>query len=81
MGSKSSYKTVEPHPAFCWDCDECGVENFGRVLPYFPTQEEENELVMEHGFDPGSVEPGAPVMMPSTVKCKACGSLFSLEVD
>jgi len=65
---------VELHPAFFWDCPECGVENFCRgIVPEF-SEEERAELREEHGVNPW--EQGSFVMQPEVVTCAECKAAF-----
>lgn len=68
---------VELRPAYAWDCDECGVENFTRGLIPELSAEDLAELRDEHGVQPW--DEGAFVAMPETVKCHACGAVFSTQ--
>jgi hypothetical protein len=62
-------------PAYSWDCEECGRENFCRgVVPEF-SEEDRQELRDEHGVQPW--EDGAFVMMPTEVTCPHCGAVFA----
>ena len=68
-------KSVTLRPAFCWDCDECGRENFARaVVPEF-SAEDLQAMRNEHGIEPW--EAGDFVTMPPTVTCSHCGVVFS----
>ena len=63
-------------PAFVWDCDKCGVENFARtVVPHF-TQEDLDEMRLKHGVDP--LEEGNWLMSPTKVTCEGCGTKFDV---
>lgn len=68
---------VELRPAYAWDCEDCGTENFTRgMVPEFSPDDLE-ELRDEHGIQPW--ETGAFVAMPEAVKCNACGAVFSTQ--
>lgn len=61
-------ETVELHPAFMWDCESCGAENFVRTLAHNP--------------EPVSVDdPDVTVTVeyfssPAIVKCGSCNTSF-----
>lgn len=63
---------TELRPAYAWDCDNCGIENFCRGIIPEMSQEDLNQLREEHGVQPW--ETGGFVMAPTTVTCKSCGS-------
>lgn len=66
---------VELHPAFFWDCPDCGRENFCRgIKPEFSSSELA-ELREEHGVQPW--ECGDFVMQPTEVTCNYCGKAFA----
>jgi hypothetical protein len=65
---------VELRPAYVWDCEECGRENFHRGLVPELSAEERYELLESHGLD--AWEAGAFVAMPERVICSYCGSTF-----
>jgi hypothetical protein len=70
---------VELHPAFVWDCDECGSQNFERaVIP--PFQDEEEERMAREICDIAPDE-GFPVMAPGHVTCRVCGHEFETDVE
>lgn len=68
-------KTVELRPAYAWDCDECGRENFARAVVPELSPDELEELRSEHGIDPWDA--GDFVTMPSRVECTYCGAVFA----
>ena len=70
---------IELHPAYFWDCPECGRENFVRgISPEF-TDEDLQVLKAEHGVQPW--ETGDFVMMPTNVECGECHAEFPVELD
>lgn len=72
---KAPARTSVLRPAYAWDCDECGHENFARgIVPDF-SDEDFAEMLNEHGIQPW--EAGAFVQMPETVKCAFCGTEFT----
>jgi hypothetical protein len=67
-------KKVELRPAYVFDCDECGRENFVRgIVPEF-SEEELAEIRLEQGIEPW--EMGDFVTMPEVVKCQHCNAVF-----
>ena len=69
---------VELHPAFVWDCDECGRQNFERaIIPPFQSAEEEQHAREILNITP---EEGFPVMAPCQVSCRLCGQVYDTDV-
>lgn len=68
---------VELRPAYSWDCDECGAENFTRGLIPELSAEDLAELRDEHGVQPW--EAGDFMAMPDTVKCHSCAGVFPTQ--
>lgn len=65
---------IELHPAYVWNCDSCGRENFERgLVPEF-SMEELEEIKEEYGIDP--YEEGNFIVMPDLVQCKFCKEKF-----
>jgi len=69
---------IELHPAFVWDCDECGRQNFERaIIPPFQSKADEEraremlDITSEEGF---------PVIAPFNVSCRRCGTQFETDV-
>ena len=62
--------TVELHPAFFWDCDQCGRQNFERGV----THEGPIDTTLEFTMLDGILVKG-----PSTVTCPHCGASFETE--
>lgn len=76
-------KKVELHPASVWDCDDCGRENFVRLMR--PESLEDKEATIEAIMEMHDVlrfeaeraaEHGEFVISPKTVRCVYCGSTF-----
>jgi len=65
MSEKS--ESVELHPAYQWDCETCGAENFVRATVYDPPPE---------GL-PDMQESGDWMSYPESVTCARCGEQFS----
>ena len=65
---------IELRPAYAWDCEECGREQFSRCIVPELNAEEIEELKQEHGIE--RWELGEFQMMPTTVNCKDCGAVF-----
>jgi len=73
-------RKVELHPAFVWDCDECGRENFVRAVVAEMSEEEEAEAKEYFGYEPW--EDGEFLRSPKTVQCEFCGAEFdTLDPD
>lgn len=67
---------VELRPAWAWDCDRCGRENFTRaVVPC------SLEGVLPDGFDASDFEGGEWVTKPDVVECEHCGLRSVVEDD
>jgi len=71
---KKTLDPVELHPAFVWDCPECGTEHFERAVVPEMSDEERRELQDEHGVQPW--DEGDFLMMPMKVACPRCGRAF-----
>lgn len=70
---------VEMHPAFFWDCPECGTENFERAISPELSESELEALREDHGVNVW--ESGEFLMMPLKVTCKRCNKAFVTEHD
>jgi uncharacterized Zn finger protein len=70
---------VELHPAFVYDCDECGRENFVRSIVGEFDEETLDEMREDHGIT--EYEAGDWHSAPRTVKCQFCGSVFATYCD
>lgn len=68
-------ESVEIHPAFVWDCPECGRELFGRMIVHELSDEKLAELKEDHGVEPW--EEGNFVMAPKSVICPHCNLKFT----
>ncbi len=69
---------IELHPAFVWDCDECGRQNFERaIIPPFQSKEDEQRARAILNITP---EEGFPVMAPYVVTCRGCSTQFDTDV-
>lgn len=69
--------TVEMHPAYVYDCSECGRENFVRAVVHEFSAEDLQELKEEQGVE--SCETGDFVTIPETVTCDHCDCEFETE--
>jgi predicted nucleic acid-binding Zn ribbon protein len=72
-------KPIELHPAFVFDCDECGRENFVREIVEEHDEETDSELRSEHSIEP--YEEGHWVLTPTTVTCQHCNADFDVVFD
>lgn len=73
---------VDIFTAFCWDCPECGVENFirGRTR----CLEELNEDEIKKGMDLDDwqdIPPGNLVAVPTDVTCDVCGKTYETSAS
>lgn len=65
--NQESYEIVELHPAYFWDCPECGRENFQRTITrFFPCPDCEGDKAHAVPF----------VTYPETVECHHCGEIY-----
>ncbi len=69
--------SVGLHPAFIWDCDDCGRENIARSILGQFDEDELEEMREEFGIQPW--EAGQWYSQPETVRCAFCGSGFEVE--
>lgn len=70
---------VELHQAWTWNCDRCGAENLHRGVRQPITDPE----TLQKLIDEGKASPGEPVdaiRVPSRVRCKACGAVFTSDL-
>lgn len=70
---------VELHPAFVWDCEECGLQNFELAIRVELSPEEMAEMREEQGIDPDWQ--GDWLSAPSEVTCRHCGKAFEALDD
>jgi hypothetical protein len=63
------------HPAYFWDCPECGRENFSRGIVPEMSDTDRDELRNDYGVQPW--EEGDFVMMPDSVECQYCHAVFA----
>lgn len=74
----SERKRVELNPAYVWDCDECGLENFTRARRFEASPEELQEMRDEHGVE--AWDEGEFLVAPRAVKCGHCGTTYDTDV-
>jgi len=67
------------HPAFVWDCDACGEENFVRAIRIEKTEEEMAEMRSDLGIEED--DDGEFLGMPSGVMCQSCGTEYECADD
>ena len=73
-------ENVELRHAFAWTCPECGLDHFERAIHAEMSQEELEELRVEHGVQPW--ESGHFTTSPKSVTCPDCKQKFStVEFD
>ena len=72
---------VELHAASRWDCPECGIENFTRMIrPESIDREETISLLREKyglSHDEAAAQEGEWMMQPDRVTCAACCMTFA----
>ncbi len=67
--------TVELHPAFVWNCNACGRENFSKEVVLKMSHEEKLDLWDRHGCVQSDLS-----MEPMTVTCKQCKTEENTDV-
>lgn len=74
---------VALNPAYSWDCDNCGKENFQRSISmYLDPNDEDDASVIERMH--GEVDPGRKYCVqtsPDNVTCQYCGRTFEADID
>ena len=68
--------TVEVRPAYAWDCNECGHENYERAIVYEFSPEELADTTGE--LSPEGAVTGEWISHPDEVKCRACGREYTV---
>lgn len=71
-------RRVELRPAYAWDCESCGRENFASGLVPEMSEEEMAELRDDYGLQPWD-DVGDFIELPPTVKCAHCETEFRTE--
>jgi hypothetical protein len=69
-------RTAELRPAWSWDCDVCGKENFTRAVTPCSL-----EGLLPDGLDPEDFEGGEWITKPSVVGCEHCGLRSVVEEE
>lgn len=67
-------ESIELRPAFAYDCEYCGKENFVNGIVLDLSKEESEELKEEYGIE--EYEQGNWMSMPKNVICKYCKTNF-----
>ncbi len=75
---------AELHPAYQWDCPECGHENFARAIVFDMPDDEKLELLQRSGelesyqtlADLGEGVDGDWMSAPESVTCEECDKIF-----
>lgn len=67
------------HPAYVWDCEDCGHENFARAIRYEAAPDEVDELRTEHGIQPW--DEGEWLCAPMQVRCSHCKKSYDTQDD
>lgn len=75
-------------PAYCWDCESCGRQNFQRCVsvmldPDVPEDAEQLRFMHDLGPDEplGPAAAGIWQTSPVTVTCAHCGATFKAAHD
>ena len=68
---------IEIHSAYCFDCDECGRENFFRAVNREIENLEVSEETQQLKDDGWEV---SAMFLPESVQCVFCKSEFQIEV-
>jgi uncharacterized Zn finger protein len=68
---------VELHPAFQWDCDNCGKENFTRSIKWEGS--EEDLIKLKERFEIEAWQEGEFRHCPDEVTCSYCGTVFKAK--
>ena len=76
--------TVELRPAFTWTCDDCGRDNFGRMVRLEPESIDLDDLPPDLDGDAirewlASGGEGDFLTHPRRVTCGDCGAAFDAE--
>lgn len=77
-----SLPLIEVHPAYMFDCNECGAENFIRAISAAMTSEEAEEMLKgigmldEHEDVPDQMFVMGLKTCPRAVQCKDCGARY-----
>jgi len=79
-----SRPAVELHEAYIWTCDDCGQDNFGRMIELEPDSELIPESLRSEVSTFASIQRahgvgGAFLTRPSRVACLFCGSEFDVD--
>lgn len=77
MSESTHARSVELHPAFRFDCDECGRESFvrARVIEFEALDPEERAEIAGEVVDETE---GQFLTMPTSVACLHCGAKFEV---
>lgn len=73
-GQMPDMDEVELHPAYFWDCPECGTENFERGVLVEMDDEKLTQFKEDNEIDPD--EEGCLILSPSLVQCCECGCAY-----
>ncbi len=65
------------NPAYVWDCEQCGQENFARGIVWEGSPEDVAEMRDAHGVQP--CEEGEFFSAPDEVTCAHCCQKFETQ--
>lgn len=74
----SERATVDLRPAFAWDCESCGRENFARAMRAEMSPEDMAEMREEYGVE---FVDGEFLAAPLEVTCAFCNEVFDALDD
>jgi RNase P subunit RPR2 len=69
-------------PAYVWDCDSCGLENFQRCITRYVRSTEELQDIL--GPEAPEIEEGTEISLqtaPESVVCKHCHTKFPVDLE
>jgi len=69
--------TIELHPAYLFDCTECGRETFLRAVVADLDEQDRLALVVRYGMPEHEAAAGGWMTRPDEVTCKHCGSQYT----
>lgn len=70
-------------PAYSWDCDSCGRENFQRSISMYldPEDDEGADVIMRVHGELDRDRKYAVQTSPDEVTCSHCGKTFEADMD
>lgn len=68
---------VELRPAYVWDCDNCGKENFHSAVVKEMAEADRKEMMEDMGIPEDEL--GDFIMLPQMVECCGCQTRFEAQ--